>query len=421
MSGVPEELMHSREFANAVAGVRRAVDPETLDEAVAHLLDVAAPKLHPLGLKCTCYPKTTTEPVSIHKPTCPLWNFEATYEPADSTQHPPALDPEDRILASRLDALADRIATSPVQVEDAGTCREAATRLRSQLPVHVTGLDPEDLAEGHDFDLLSEDDLRALALFGFEAKRHAVRIELCDGCEEQRGGCATVGEEVLCAECILLRVQEHEKERAAGLDPEDRERVELGWIGQEDDHGCAVAVFAMLTGSTYQEAKEQHGLDIGGWRHGELRRRLEEAGFYCRAVISREQTGNVWPPSPFAPAHFAVVHQNDTHNAHVVVVDQSGAVLDPLREGRYCLSDWSVVQELVGVAGRPLTPPTRAGGEEKQLQDLHDDLMIAAGAKAEACESEKEPVTEAASDAYADAARMVAKLLKPAHPEGQVE
>ncbi len=31
---------------------------------------------------------------------------------------------------------------------------------------------------------------------------------LCDGCEEQRTGCVSVGEEVLCADCLLARATE---------------------------------------------------------------------------------------------------------------------------------------------------------------------------------------------------------------------
>lgn len=29
--------------------------------------------------------------------------------------------------------------------------------------------------------------------------------QLCDGCETEKDGCVAVGEEVLCAECILAR------------------------------------------------------------------------------------------------------------------------------------------------------------------------------------------------------------------------
>lgn len=42
-------------------------------------------------------------------------------------------DQDRRVLASRLEALAQRIARSPVQAEDAGTVQEAAREIRARI------------------------------------------------------------------------------------------------------------------------------------------------------------------------------------------------------------------------------------------------------------------------------------------------
>lgn len=42
--------------------------------------------------------------------------------------------------------------------------------------------------------------------------RVAEETPLCDGCERHKAGAVSVGEEVLCAECILARAKEFEKQ-----------------------------------------------------------------------------------------------------------------------------------------------------------------------------------------------------------------
>jgi hypothetical protein len=126
-------------------------------------------------------------------------------------------------------------------------------------------------------------------------------------------------------------------------------------VRQKDPEGCAVAAFAMLMGMTYDRASHELNFDGEGLKHGRLRRELESRGKFCRTIDSREETGGHWPPPvPFAPAHFAEVHQNDTGNAHIVVVDGHGRVYDPLtpageKPGLFPLALWRVVQEVVGV------------------------------------------------------------------------
>lgn len=66
-------------------------------------------------------------------------------------------------------------------------------------------------------------------------------------------------------------------------------------------------------------------------------------------------------------------------------------------------------------------PVEEGDGEElkAKLEALHDDLRITAGAEAEKCESSPDPIAEAASDAYTDAANKVGALL--AHPQLSTE
>lgn len=127
-------------------------------------------------------------------------------------------------------------------------------------------------------------------------------------------------------------------------------------VRQKHPDGCGVAVFAMLQGITYDRAARE--LDFapgdGGLHWPKLRRELERRGRFCRVVDNREDTGGAWPPRPFAPQSFALVHQNDTGTAHFLALDALGRVYDPLtprgqKPGILPLACWRIVQEVVGV------------------------------------------------------------------------
>jgi hypothetical protein len=146
-------------------------------------------------------------------------------------------------------------------------------------------------------------------------------------------------------------------EEAVGTPVKAPERVTLRWVRQEDPEGCALAVLAMLTGDSYAEVKaEIEGQDFhghnGDWStrgltHISIDRHLASRGFYEQRAY--EAWGlSAWPPDPWAPIHYAQVVQ-PSGNAHFIVMDAAGSVLDPLREGTFKLTDWQKVNNVVGL------------------------------------------------------------------------
>lgn len=51
--------------------------------------------------------------------------------------------------------------------------------------------------------------------------------QICDGCERSRPGCVSVGEEVLCAECILARASSAQE---AVLSHLNKAESEIEWM-----------------------------------------------------------------------------------------------------------------------------------------------------------------------------------------------
>jgi hypothetical protein len=130
------------------------------------------------------------------------------------------------------------------------------------------------------------------------------------------------------------------------------EKAVVGWVGQEDAEGCALAVIAMLIGETYGFAKsyvdswsdEPHDWGKNGTSHYTIDRALTLNGYW----IQRRYQNWGCPLEPFAAAHYASVRQ-PSNNSHFVFVDAKGDVLDPLREGVYRLHQYAGVNQLVGV------------------------------------------------------------------------
>lgn len=134
------------------------------------------------------------------------------------------------------------------------------------------------------------------------------------------------------------------------------------WVSQADAEGCGIATLAMIVGDTYEAVKahldstdhdangKPRDWTTGGCTHYTLDRYLGSRGFY----ISRRYEAWGLPLEPFAEIHYASVQQ-PSNRGHFVCVLANGDVLDPLREGRYRLSDWQKVNQLVGIA-----PPLRS-------------------------------------------------------------
>lgn len=141
--------------------------------------------------------------------------------------------------------------------------------------------------------------------------------------------------------------------------------MSVRWVRQEDAYGCGLAVLAMLTGRTYAEAKERVrtfqnepcNWAANGCTHYTLDRFLAGDGWYV------QRRYNAWTElssEPFADIHYASVQQ-PSNNGHFVVVLGDGTVLDPNREGRYRLSDWAHVNQIVG-----LIPPASPNERKKR-------------------------------------------------------
>lgn len=132
---------------------------------------------------------------------------------------------------------------------------------------------------------------------------------------------------------------------------------DIRWVGQKHANGCLPACVAMVLGEAYDticaalSAVPQSGHD-GDWdAHGldymPADRLLGERGYFLRRVFVAWNL-EPWPPRPFAPVHIAQVVQ-PSNNQHFVVMDELGRVFDPLHEGVFQLSDWTKVNNVVGL------------------------------------------------------------------------
>ena len=128
----------------------------------------------------------------------------------------------------------------------------------------------------------------------------------------------------------------------------------MRWVGQEHPDGCGIACLAMLLGLSYERADEL--VETGerkATHHVTLDKILAEQG---RAVARIYQTSPVsrkprhpWPPLPFADAHLCQVRVRDAGGQHWVVMEATGAVLDPMSSGFRDLADYWEITSVAAV------------------------------------------------------------------------
>lgn len=124
------------------------------------------------------------------------------------------------------------------------------------------------------------------------------------------------------------------------------------WVGQRAPDECIVAALSMASGVTYEYVLDYWKRQ--GWEKpsasGGTRSALafmSDLGWFMRQVYTTSQTTDgVWPPTPFAPVHLALVE--NPGGGHMVCMDGYGVVYDPLTADIKHLTDWPVVNQVMG-------------------------------------------------------------------------
>jgi hypothetical protein len=123
----------------------------------------------------------------------------------------------------------------------------------------------------------------------------------------------------------------------------------LNYIAQEHEHGCGVAVVAMLTRRTFEQAADLlhfSGLALQPW---EIENALMRDGWFMRKAQLPQDVGQAaWPPKPFAEVHYAMV-TSPPGSGHAVVMLENGGVLDPFDETRHSLAVYYAVHHVIGL------------------------------------------------------------------------
>jgi hypothetical protein len=126
-------------------------------------------------------------------------------------------------------------------------------------------------------------------------------------------------------------------------------------VAQVDPDGCGIATVAMLLDIAYDDAKRRLAVPYG--RRVIVDSAIDAALLEAGRVVGRRYRYNPltgkpredWPPKPFAPRHYAIVHV--AAGGHAVAMDADGRVLDPWDERRTSLThpDYVAVDQVVGV------------------------------------------------------------------------
>lgn len=136
--------------------------------------------------------------------------------------------------------------------------------------------------------------------------------------------------------------------------------AQIKLVRQKDTSGCLAAVFAMLTGLTYDEAVDiltDGNLDLvreNGLAKLEVEYHLIERGFAIACKYRQLRRGSKkrepWPPLPFARAHWCeVICDATSPGTHAVVMLEDGSVLDPEHDERRSLAEYHKVNFVAAV------------------------------------------------------------------------
>ncbi len=129
-------------------------------------------------------------------------------------------------------------------------------------------------------------------------------------------------------------------------------------VRQKHSMGCGVACMAMLLDVTYEEAAahfKDRNLETNGVVSIELDSVLADLGYAIQIQYPKDhrwQEREQWPPAPFAERHVCQVYRGLPENsgcAHMVVMDQSGIVFDPLQDELTTLLAYQTINHVKGV------------------------------------------------------------------------
>lgn len=127
----------------------------------------------------------------------------------------------------------------------------------------------------------------------------------------------------------------------------------VDWVKQQHVYGCGIAALAMINRRSYNQVRDwflERGRDIEANRGGTMfdwDLYLVKHGFTVarefRYIFGKLQ--EPWPPAPFGTIHLCEVRPNQTQ-AHLVVMLDTGEVLDPAKRGVFTLGDYPMVESV---------------------------------------------------------------------------
>lgn len=143
----------------------------------------------------------------------------------------------------------------------------------------------------------------------------------------------------------------------------------MKYVKQEHEWGCGISCLAMVCNQTYYQVYKKLEDDdkrisrmSSGWREKNglseniIELYLQDEGFWLQKYYKIHYDQNVppwnnssmWPISPETDDGIIANVVQPSGNGHFVVIDNYNNVLDPLRSGTYDLTDWNIVNFIIG-------------------------------------------------------------------------